>query len=379
MSLKIDVPIKELTVELTDRALIVTYPELFKAVSSATLNGGLTRVRSIINCQVQEDYDHKNPEKHLTTLAKELGALSPTIGLLTAVDLRNHSISVSHVSKRTLITIATAGLTNATRLGKEKAVDSRGTINLIVFYEGDMTEGCMINAVQTISEAKCTVLRELDVRAKRTGELATGTSTDTIVLCCLERGEALKYAGSATEIGNTLGRTVEESVRDSLRKQEDLIPGRSITSRLEERGIRIEDILEASIALFIPHPGVKNKRHAKRILRKELKKALNDINICCLILAGLRLEEDGDLGLIPQMSTEEFKGDPVYLLTDEMIGRQIADYIGGARASFEFERFDREKPGILRELGPIMDDVIAGIIAGISSKMYSSRLEELPS
>ena len=78
------------------------------------------------------------------------------------------------------------------------------------------------------------------------------------------------------------------------------------------------------------------------------------------------------------MDIEEFKGDPVYLLADEMIGRQIADYIGGARAGFEFQRFDREKPGILRKLGPIMDDVVAGIAAGISSKMYSNRLEEIP-
>ena len=241
-----------------------------------------------------------------------------------------------------------------------------------------MTDGCMVNAVQTITESKCAILRELDVRTRKTGELATGTSTDTIVLCCLGEGEALQYAGSATEIGNELGRTVEDSIRDSLRKQENLVSGRSIAIRLEERGIQIDDILEASIELFTPHPGIKNKRDARRILRKELLKALDDINICCLILAGMRLEEDGNSGLCPRMNTEEFKGDPVYLLADEMIGRQIADYIGGARAGFEFERFDREKPGILRKLGPIMDDIIAGIAAGISSKMYSNRLEETP-
>lgn len=378
MSLKISVPIRELSVEVRNRILIVTHPKPFKVVSSGTLNGGLTHARSIINCQVRKDYDHKNPEQYLKMIAKKLRVTPPVIGLLTAVDIRNFSISISHTSKRRLITIATAGITNATRLGKQLPSDSTGTINLIVLYEGDMTDGCMINAVQTIAEAKCAILRELDVRTKKTGELATGTSTDTIVLCCLGGGEALQYAGSATEIGNELGRTVEDSIRDSLRKQEKLVSGRSIVSRLEERGIQINDILEASVELFTPHPGIKSKRDARRILRKELLKVLDDINICCLILAGMRLEEDGNSGLFPRMDAEEFKGDPVYLLADEMIGRQIADYIGGARASFEFERFDREKPGILRELGPIMDDVIAGIAAGISSKMYSTRLEEIP-
>jgi adenosylcobinamide hydrolase len=95
-----------------------------------------------------------------------------------------------------------------------------------------------------------------------------------------------------------------------------------------------------------------------------------------MISAGMRLEEDSRMDLIPQMDSEEFVRDPLYLLADEMIGRQIADYIGGTKASFEFNRFDREKPGILRKLGPVMDDVIAGIAAGISSKMYSTKLEE---
>ncbi|UCD73138.1 MAG: adenosylcobinamide amidohydrolase [Candidatus Bathyarchaeota archaeon] len=375
--MKIGVPIRELSVEVKNRALIITYPRLFKVVSSAALNGGLTQARSIINCQVSKNYDHENPEQHLERMAKKLKVTSPVIGLLTAVDVRNFSISVSHALKRSLITIATAGITNATRLGEQVSTDSTGTINLIVLYEGDMTDGCMVNAVQTIAESKCAVLRELDIRTKKTGELATGTSTDTIVLCCLGEGEKLQYAGSATEIGNELGGTVQDSIRDSLRKQEKLVSGRSIATRLEERGIRINDILEASLELFTPHPGIKNRRDARRILIKELLKALDDINICCLILAGMRLEEEGNLGLCPQMDAEKFRGDPVYLLADEMIGRQIADYIGGARASFEFERFDREKPGILRKLGPVMDDIIAGIAAGISSKMYSTRLEEI--
>jgi len=34
-------------------------------------------------------------------------------------------------------------------------------------------------------------------------------------------------------------------------------------------------------------------------------------------------------------------------------------------------RFDKLKPGIIKELGPFMDDVIAGLIGGVSSSMYT--------
>jgi len=373
--LKIDIPIESLSAEVREETLIVSSRKPFKVVSSAPLNGGLRWARSIINGQVSMNYDHKKPEEFLRLRAEKLNAPRPTVGLLTAVDLKNLATSTCLVSKRRLLVMATAGLSNAARPG-ETSPGEGGTINLIVIYEGGMTDGCMVNAATTAIESKCATLQGLDVRTTKTRMLATGTSTDTITVCCLGEGKTLRYAGSATEIGRALGRTVESAIRDSLRKQDRLIPGRHISYRLEERGIPIEEILETAMKLFVPHPGVDGERDARRILRRELEKALNDINVCCLISAGMRLEEEGELGLIPQLSAEEFAGDPVHLLADEMIGRQIAEYIGGARAGFEFQRFDREKPGILGKLGPVMDDVIAGIVAGISSRMYSVGLED---
>ncbi len=368
-------PIENLLIEVRDKTLVARYDRPFKVASSATLNGGLTSARSIINCQVPMDYNHKNPERLLQSKANELRAPSPVVGLLTAVDMKNLSITSGLASDRRIVAIATAGLSNATRLGEKTSAKVADTINVIVFYEGNMTDGCMINAVQTATESKCATLQGLDALTRDTKVLATGTSTDSVAVCCLGKGEELRYAGSATEIGTILGRIVESTIRDSLKKQENLVSGRPIASRLEERGIRIEDILETCIELFVPHPGIQRIEKARKILREELEKALADINICCLISAGMRLEEDGKMGLIPQIGVNEFATDPLNLLADEMIGRQIAGYIGGTRAGFEFQRFDRKKPGILRSLGPFMDDVVAGLASGISSKMYSTRLE----
>ncbi len=48
-----------------------------------------------------------------------------------------------------------------------------------------------------------------------------------------------------------------------------------------------------------------------------------------------------------------------------------------ARGIFEFIRFDQNKPGILKKLGPITNDVIGGLIAGVSSNMYTKALERI--
>jgi len=62
------------------------------------------------------------------------------------------------------------------------------------------------------------------------------------------------------------------------------------------------------------------------------------------------------------------------LVADELLGLTIANYIAGAKGIFEFIRFDQAKPGILKKLGPISNDAIGGLIAGVSSNMYTRAL-----
>jgi alpha-ribazole phosphatase CobZ len=141
-----------------------------------------------------------------------------------------------------------------------------------------------------------------------------------------------------------------------------------------ERGITFKDLLDSALELFQPHPGVETEEKALKMLRKGFEQALSDVNVAALVVAGLRLEEDGRCGLIPGLTDKDFRKDPLFLLADEMIGMAIAKYIAGTRGLFEFVRFDKIKPGILKRLGPILDDVVCGIIAGVSSNVYTMAL-----
>jgi len=142
---------------------------------------------------------------------------------------------------------------------------------------------------------------------------------------------------------------------------------------LEERGIKLNDLISTALELFVPHPGVETKEKATEILKEEFHDALSDVNVSCLEVACFRLEEDAKSGLVPGLTRERFMGRPG-LVADELLGMTIADYIAGAKGIFEFIRFDKAKPGILKKLGPISNDAIGGLIAGVSSNMYTRAL-----
>jgi len=144
---------------------------------------------------------------------------------------------------------------------------------------------------------------------------------------------------------------------------------------LLERGITLKDMIDAALELFVPHPGVETKEKAIELLQEEFFEALSDVNVSCLEVACFRAEEDAKSGLIPGLTRERFMGRPG-LVADELLGMTIANYIAGAKGIFEFIRFDQAKPGILKKLGPITNDAVAGLIAGVSSNMYTKALCE---
>ena len=133
--------------------------------------------------------------------------------------------------------------------------------------------------------------------------------------------------------------------------------------------------MESALEMFVPHPGVEDKEKAIRILVDEFTDALSDVNVSTLVVACYRAEEDAKAGLIPGLTQERFMGRPG-LVTDELLGMTIANYIAGAKGIFEFVRFDQNKPGILSKLGPITNDAIGGLIAGCSSNMYSQAFRK---
>ena len=142
---------------------------------------------------------------------------------------------------------------------------------------------------------------------------------------------------------------------------------------LEDRGITMSDLVNTALEFFVPHPGVETVEKASAILREELLDSLKDVNVSTLMVMAFRAEEDARNGLIPGLTQQRFLGRPG-VIADEVLGVAIAGYIAGTRGVFEYTRFDQAKPGILKKLGPIINDAIGALIASASSNMYTRAL-----
>ncbi|WP_048135580.1 alpha-ribazole phosphatase CobZ [Methanolobus sp. WCC1] len=151
---------------------------------------------------------------------------------------------------------------------------------------------------------------------------------------------------------------------------------RDIIEILEEEGITVQMLVDAALELYAPHPGIETRELAEEKFLKELDIAVSDPNLCLLIYSGVLLEKEGQKGRLPNISRSSYEKDLTFIIADEVLGMSISKYISGDKGMFEFVRFDKQKPGILAKLGPFMDDIIGGLIGGVSANMYTRAMAE---
>ncbi len=151
---------------------------------------------------------------------------------------------------------------------------------------------------------------------------------------------------------------------------------RDIRDVLKSKGIGEDEIVSAAMELYFPHPGVETLEKAEDKFRREMNLALSDPNLALLIYAGVLLESEGVRGHLPNLKPSDYENDLTCLIADEVLGLAIAKYVGGYKGLFDYVRYDKAKPGILGRLGPFMDDVVAGLIGGVSANMYTRAMLE---
>jgi adenosylcobinamide hydrolase len=350
--------------------VLVSLPKTCRAASSAPLGFGILEVNRVLILQVPKDYNSERPEEELRDLINKLKLGNNTVGLMTAAKVRK-VLTVTHQTLENLLVtvIITAGTSNALVAGetpfnlkKGEEGGSSGTINIIAIIDKALTDGALVNAVITVTEAKSLALRNL-------GFDAGGTTTDSVVVVCPTEGEKLKYAGIGTEVGVLLSRAVRDAIVESLTKAEE-VKNRSFLEKLGERGITMDKLLETAMTLHIPDTEHKVEEIEKRF-EEELSKLIDDVNINALVCSALFLEDFGSSGGIHGLSVDDFKKDAVHILADEMIGMAIAQYIAGTKGLFNYVRYDSKKPGIIASLGPFLDDVVASLVGAVMSSIYS--------
>lgn len=163
------------------------------------------------------------------------------------------------------------------------------------------------------------------------------------------------------------------------KEQPDVIEedaSRNIMDVLSGFGITYADMENTAMEFYVPHPGIETEEKARAVFRREFDYAICDSNLQLLIYTALLLEKEGKEGTLPGLSKKSYEQDLSFIIADEILGEAVAGYIGGTKGKFEFVRFDKNKPGILKELGMFMDDIIGGLLGGVSANMYSRAMSE---
>lgn len=211
----------------TDEQIVVTFPFPLKTLSSAVVGSGFKWKQTFVNRHVSKDYQCVDPiSDMLEFLETQNFAREDSVAMMTAAILSNYSKRYVKQASFELLVVVTAGIGNAVDVSKAGEhvweEEKIGTINTWVFINGQLTDEAFIQAVMTATEAKAKALFDEQIFDPVTKTVATGTSTDSILISSTQRGETFAYAGTITQLGKAIGQTVYECTVEAVRKGRQL-------------------------------------------------------------------------------------------------------------------------------------------------------------
>ena len=170
--------------------------------------------------------------------------------LFTGADMANLSVQRADFKDIKIYALVTAGVEgNALRLSQDEGrYYEPGTINIIILSNYRLSPRAMSRAIIDVTEAKTAALQDLDIRSTEQPLpfQATGTGTDNIIVVG-GQGKTLENAGGHSKLGELIGKTVYQGVREAVAKQNGITSGRPLWSRLQERRLGLYDMLQNSL------------------------------------------------------------------------------------------------------------------------------------
>lgn len=178
----------------------------FKAVSTG-VDGGVRKVRTLLNHTVPYDFCHDNPLEYIQNILAEKKYDNDAFGLLTAVSMQDLC-----VLQFDFITVfVTAGVSNP-----NPDPTKPHTINIIVVSSEGFSDAALLETIITATEAKAHALKLL-------GRDFTGTTSDAVITAC-ELGETKHtYAGTFTEPGKRVYSAVLKGVTEAIKRHEKTV------------------------------------------------------------------------------------------------------------------------------------------------------------
>jgi alpha-ribazole phosphatase CobZ len=234
----------------------------------------------------------------------------------------------------------------------ESAQSNEFSLSTLILINHRIDQGQLIKLLTIAIEARTETIYDMEFNEKISGK------NSIFIVCPTDESFEKK---KLSQLNTLVHHSVQNATQASLN---DFDNSKSVIEFLQGAGIEIDDMIDAGMELLV---GVRDQPPIREKFEKQLRIALKDINVIALVIAGIRLESDFENHRVSDVNVDD---DPAYLYTDEVLGMAIANQIAGTKAIFNFKRYDEAKPGVIGKLGPIMDDVCAGLVAGCMSKIF---------
>lgn len=219
---KVDKSIGADLLHVTEEYIYLHSPFPLRTMSSGVTGSGLGWHRSFVNRHVDKNYHCQDHRMEMVQFLRAHGfEPTETIGMMTAVMVEDVSYKILAGEGFSVMVVVTAGVGNAVDASKSELHQFElvpGTINTWVFVNGELTEEAFIQSIMTATEAKVKVMEYQEVLDPITGTIATGTSTDSILIAATQKGKSLEFAGTITPLGKLISKGVYECTTDAIRK-----------------------------------------------------------------------------------------------------------------------------------------------------------------
>lgn len=217
-----NIEINESMLMINNELIRLSSPMPLRTMSSGVMGAGTGWYQTFINRHVDKTYNCSDHRMEMASFLRTKGIEpSETVGMMTAVFLEDVACHLIKKDDFSIFVVITAGVGNAIDASKSELHSLElipGTINTWIFVNGELTEEAFIQSIMTATEAKVKALHDLEVLDPVTGTLATGTSTDSILIAATQTGEKLEYAGTITPLGKLISNAVYKCTTEAIQK-----------------------------------------------------------------------------------------------------------------------------------------------------------------
>jgi iron complex transport system ATP-binding protein len=219
---KNNVKIDQDLLSCTEEYIELTSPIALRTMSSGVLGSGVGWYQKFVNRHVDKNYNCSDYREEMTAFIKANGfEPAETVGMMTAVFLEDAAYQMYEQDDLSIFDVVTAGVSNAVDASKSERHSFEnlpGTINTWIFVNGELTEVAFIQGIMTATEAKVKVMYDQNVIDVVTGTIATGTSTDSILIAATQQGKCQEFAGTITPLERLISKAVYECTAGAIQK-----------------------------------------------------------------------------------------------------------------------------------------------------------------